>query len=150
MMRLAASVLCALLLVPAPATAADAGARSTALARELMSPFCPGLLLADCRSSAAQELRAEIRDRFERGETEDDIVRDLVARFGSHVRAVPPMEGFGLLAWVFPPFMAAATFLALAWRVRRATPHGHIQEKIVPADDPAMTARLEQELWALD
>jgi cytochrome c-type biogenesis protein CcmH len=147
--RMTYGVLCALVLAAGPAHADDAAVRAAALARELMSPFCPGLLLADCQSSGAQELRTEIRDRVGRGDTSDEIVNDLVARFGPQVRAVPTPEGFGLWAWAFPGLLGAATFLVLAGRLRRATLHGPTSEPL-PAEDPAVTARLDQELWALD
>ena len=147
--RLAAGVMCALLLAATPADADDAGARAVALARELMSPFCPGLLLADCRSPGAQELRAEIRDRVERGETTEEIVNDFVARFGPGVRAVPAAEGVGLVVWVFPGLVGAATLLVLVWRLRRATLHHRTSESMAPGDD-SMSARLDREIWALD
>ena len=38
---------------------------------ELMSPFCPGLLLADCRSDGARHLRAEIGRRLVESEDPD-------------------------------------------------------------------------------
>jgi cytochrome c-type biogenesis protein CcmH/NrfF len=121
-----------------------------ALARELMSPFCPGLLLVDCQSTGAHELRSEIRDRLRRGDTRDDIVDDLVARFGPHVRAVPTPEGLGLLVWAVPGVLGAVTFLVVAWRLRCATRYDAAPQSIPPAGDPAVQARLDQELWALD
>jgi cytochrome c-type biogenesis protein CcmH/NrfF len=145
-----AIVVCAFVLAAAPADADEAGARAHSLARSLMSPFCPGLLLADCQSSRAQELRAEIRGRFGRGETRDQIENDLVARFGPHVRAVPTSAGVGLLAWVLPALLAPATFLVLAWRLRQAMQHDPTPEPLRPAEDPAVAARLDQELLALE
>jgi cytochrome c-type biogenesis protein CcmH/NrfF len=150
MRRLILGVLCVSVLAAAPAKAGDAAAEAVALASELMSPFCPGLLLADCRSSGAQELRAEIHDRLGRGESRDAIVNDLVLRFGPHVRAVPTAEGLGLLVWVLPGVLGAATLFMLIWRVLQATRHDPTTESALPSEDPALTVRLDQELWAAD
>jgi cytochrome c-type biogenesis protein CcmH/NrfF len=147
---LALGLVCVCVLAAAPANADDAGADAVALARELMSPFCPGLLLVDCQSSGAYELRTEIRDRLGRGDTRDDIVNELVARFGPHVRAVPTPEGLGLVVWAFPGVLGAATLLVLARRLRRATRYDPTLHPLLPAEDPAVAARLDQELWALD
>jgi cytochrome c-type biogenesis protein CcmH/NrfF len=57
---------------------------------------------------------AEIRHGFGRGETTDEIVNDLVARFGPQVRAVPVAEGLGLLASIFPGLLGVATLFVLA------------------------------------
>jgi cytochrome c-type biogenesis protein CcmH len=147
---MALGLVCVFVLAAAPANADDAGADAAALARELMSPFCPGLLLVDCQSFGAHELRTEIRDRLGRGDTSEEIVNDLVARFGPHVRAVPTPEGLGLLVWAFPGVLGAATLLGLAWRLRHATRYDPTPQPILPAEDSAVAARLDRELWALD
>jgi cytochrome c-type biogenesis protein CcmH/NrfF len=69
-----------------PCVASAQSREAAELTRELMSPFCPGLLLSDCQSSGARDLRAEIRARVDAGESKGQIVDDLVARFGPGVR----------------------------------------------------------------
>ena len=55
-----------------PPSAAQAEAR--ALSGELMSPFCPVLLLTTCRSQGAVMPRGEIAARFQAGESRKAIV----------------------------------------------------------------------------
>ena len=68
----------------------------------VMSPYCSGRLLRDCPSSAAAELKDRIRERVESGESKEDITQSLVSMFGDEIRAAPPFNGFGVLAWIIP------------------------------------------------
>lgn len=77
-----------------------------------MSPFCPGLLLANCPSPQADSLRRAIAARAAAGESRAHIEADLLATYGEVVRAAPPRRGFGLVAWLAPAALLAA---AGAW-----------------------------------
>ena len=137
-------------LAVSPALANSPGNDAATIARELMSPFCPGLLLADCQSSGAHHLRAEIKSRLEAGETSRDIVDDLAGRYGTSIRGKPTMEGTGALVWVLPAVLAIASLLLLTRWVRTSTVR--VPEPGAPitiGDDP-MLARIDQELLALD
>ena len=138
-----------------PAVSAQTPQQETsALTHGLMSPFCPGLLLADCRSDGARELRAEIAARLGAGETSEAIENDLVQRFGPQIRTVPEFRGVGVLAWMGPPLIGIAGIVFVVAAIRSATRHG------VPGDtgggidgateDPAMVERLRDELDQLD
>lgn len=136
----------------ASAQTVDAGA--SVVTHELMSPSCPGLLLADCRSDGARELRAEITRRLEAGEVSTAVEDDLVARFGGQIRTVPEFKGIGALAWIGPPVLGVTGFIVLvmaigsAKRRRSARPPGSDVEGAL--EDPAMFERLRDELDALD
>lgn len=75
---------------PAESVAAAAApgdvTRATRLFSSLMSPFCPGLTLANCPSVYAETLRVSVRDRLAAGEHPDSVVESLVAAFGERVR----------------------------------------------------------------
>jgi cytochrome c-type biogenesis protein CcmH len=124
------------------------------LTHELMSPFCPGLLLADCRSEGARQLRDEIGRRVAAGEAPAAIEDDLAARFGPTVRAVPAFQGIGAFLWTAPGLFGVFT-LAVAVRViRRATGSrgggGPVARQGVESLDAGMAARIDEELGALD
>ena len=67
-----------------------------------LSPFCPGRTLQDCPSEKATELKTEIRNRLVSGQTEDQVLNDLLKEYGEQYRAAPTMSGFGSLAWLMP------------------------------------------------
>ena len=84
------------------AAAPAGGGYAHALAREIMSPFCPGLSLADCPSSQAHTLRAWISVQEAAGRPRDEVFQELLARYGDQILSAPRARGFGLTAWAIP------------------------------------------------
>jgi cytochrome c-type biogenesis protein CcmH/NrfF len=140
---------CAFALAVSPAVGTGPRHDATTITRELMSPFCPGLLLADCQSSGAGDFRAEIRSRLDAGETSHAIVNDLARRYGASIRGTPAMEGIGVLAWGLPLVLGIASFLPLTRWVRTSAPVPVPDQDASTTIDPLM-ARVDQELLALD
>ena len=122
------------------------------LIQSLMSPYCPGLLLSDCRSEGGRRLRAEIANRIDAGETRVAIEADLVARFGPEIRTVPSFDGFGLIAWIAPGVLGFAGLgLALIAIRHYARPFDDEAEAREPdVADEAVDERVQDELAALD
>lgn len=124
-------------------------AEADRLFHRVMSPYCPGRVLATCGSSAAEVLRKEIRQDLAAGRPADEVEDELYRRFGESIRGVPQTRGIGLLAWVVP---AIAFVLTGGWLVRRMTRIAKFPEK---EDESAVTAspemleRLEDELASL-
>jgi cytochrome c-type biogenesis protein CcmH/NrfF len=133
----------------------DRSSRAHRLETALMSPFCPGLLLADCPSPNAARLRAQIESRFRAGESESAITRDLAARYGATILGSPPADGFGVVLWVTLPLMAAISGVVLVNVVRRSVIRSRLAR---PPDAPEalirettrLSARLDDELRDLD
>lgn len=117
---------------PAAAAAPSAAAQPTAARRaegevnpeaarlidQVMSPFCPGLVLTNCPSLSADSLRRAIRARFDAGATRQQVLAELEAAYGDAVRAAPAQSGFGLLAWVVPGALILLGGFALAAYIR--------------------------------
>lgn len=123
----------------------DAEAKAQRIFTSVMSPYCPGLLLADCPSPAAFELRLEIRKRLVAGESPEAIEQDLYDRYGDVLRAVPPPQRWGLLLWVAPALALAVSLAALTRFVTRRS-GGVVPTSEGLATDPAMAERLQHEL----
>jgi cytochrome c-type biogenesis protein CcmH/NrfF len=124
----------------------DVDRNAQRLFSQVMSPYCPGLLLADCPSPDAFALRAEIRARLAAGEAPADVENDLYARFGNSIRATPEPRRWGLLLWVVPLVVFAASVGGLAWYLAQRRP---IQPPPARATDLRLEARLEDELERL-
>jgi cytochrome c-type biogenesis protein CcmH len=127
--------------------------QANAMTHRLMSPYCPGLLLADCGSQGAGDLRTEIRQRLQRGETADAIERDLVSRFGPVIRTVPAFGGFGLIVWLGPLALGVAGLGFAIFVVRQRASHAGspvVVEFRAAHDDAQLDERLQNELDALD
>jgi len=98
-------------------------AKASEIFNTVMSPFCPGRLIATCPSSAAADLQEEIRGQLAAGATVDDIKAALYERYGEEIRSVPEARGFGLLAWVVPGvfFLVVGAILVVWIRSRART-----------------------------
>jgi len=71
----------------------------------VMSPYCPGALLADCTSSKAAVLRDEIRAELARGRDPQEIVDELIVDYGQQILGAPPLAGAGIVGhrrWLAP------------------------------------------------
>ena len=79
----------------------------------VMSPYCPGRLLSDCPSSEADRLREEIKSSLAGGQSREQVLEDLRARFGDAIRSTPKTEGIGLVGWIMPLVFFAAALIAL-------------------------------------
>ncbi len=107
------------------------------LARDLMSPFCPGRTLAECSSPDAGAVREEIRERLRVGEEPASIRARIEARFGDHVIGVP-RERFG---WALPIVVLVAGAGALVFALRRLLRRPRAAETPIPADVERQLAR---------
>lgn len=130
-----------------PTFASPVDERSRAIFHDFMSPYCPGLLLADCSSRAAATLRTEIREELAAGTPEAEVRASLERRFGERILAAPPRRGFGLVAWL-APYVAVGLACAavVAWCRRRLRLRVPAPNRPAAPVDPALRTRLEDEL----
>jgi len=93
--------------------------------------------------SSATPMRAEIRERLQKGDMVDPIVDSFVTRFGKKVLSAPTTKGFDLSAWIMPFVILCLGLVVVVWiAVRMARPAGAAVEQTPPAVDP----RVEEEL----
>jgi cytochrome c-type biogenesis protein CcmH len=67
-----------------------------------------------------------VRERLKGGDSDQEIVDFIVARYGEFVLLKPRFEVHTLLLWFATPavFLAALLLIALAYRRRQAAAHG--------------------------
>ncbi len=137
----------------AQTTALETSSEATALFHRVLSPFCPGLMLADCPSPDAGTLRQDIKQRLAKGERAEDIERELYRTYGATIRATPEASGFGLGAWLIPPAVFIGfTLLALVaiTRAHRSRQPDASTTSAPPAAIPdEVMARIEDELYEI-
>ncbi len=111
----------------------------------LLSPFCPGRLIANCPSSQAADLRNQIREQLEAGATKDEAVNELYATWGEEVLG----GRRGPLSYGVPiGVIVLAGGLLVVWlRGTSKRPMEHT----APAEqlDPEAEQRLQQEMAGL-
>lgn len=76
--------------------------RYRTLVEELRCPKCQNQNIADSNAPIATDLRREIYRMVEDGQTNEQIVDYLVARYGDFVRYKPPVNAKTLVLWYGP------------------------------------------------
>jgi cytochrome c-type biogenesis protein CcmH len=83
------------------------------------SPYCPGRLLIDCTTHQARELRADIRERIEDGDSQDEVLTWIRSNYGDEALAEPGDSGIAWLIWLGPLVFFVGGAILLAVLVRR-------------------------------
>lgn len=113
--------------------------RARALSAELRCLVCQNQSIDDSNAPLARDLRLLVRERLKSGDSDDDVRRFVVARYGEFVLLKPPFTVSTLMLWLGPPLMLLLTLVFLLVKVRRQKA---AQEQIAPLT-PAEAARLE-------
>jgi cytochrome c-type biogenesis protein CcmH len=134
-----------------PASGAAQSARTTLpiIERQVMCVTCK-IPLNVAQSPAADDERALIQELIDRGQSEAQIKRALVAQYGRNVLALPATHGFDLAAYLVPVFVVLALLAVLAvmlvrWRARARTrsPDAPGEQ---PSLSPAQSALLDADM----
>jgi cytochrome c-type biogenesis protein CcmH len=133
-----------------PATLSD---RTRAVAATLRCPECENLSVADSPSALAGEIRREISNMLQAGQTPDQIRAVFVTRYGESILLSPPASGVTLLAWAIPVAVFAAGLAGAVMVVRRWTrgrapgegsPPEPAEDRLSPEDRRLLAAALEE------
>lgn len=127
MKQLIQGVLLALCLLGSASAAIDAyefkseaeRERYRTLVEELRCPKCQNQNIADSNAPIAMDLRREIYRMLEEGQSNEQIVEFLVARYGDFVRYKPPVNTKTLVLWYGPIVLLVIGFGVLAFILMR-------------------------------
>jgi cytochrome c-type biogenesis protein CcmH len=117
-------------------------ARARTLSQELRCMVCQNQSIDDSDAPLAKDLRVLVRERLTAGDTDNQVIDFLVARYGEFVLLKPPLSLHTLLLWLAPfgvLIIAAIAFLA-GWRRTRTTPEA--AEPKLSTDEEARVAAL--------
>ena len=120
----------------------DLEARYHRLSQELRCPKCQNQNIADSNAPISEDLRALLYQQLEAGASDEEILADMVARYGEFVRYRPAARGAALWLWLAPALMLAVGVLVLVALLRR----GRTQTPELSAEERArLAALLERE-----
>ncbi|MBC7664748.1 MAG: cytochrome c-type biogenesis protein CcmH, partial [Caulobacter sp.] len=102
-------------------TAADPAleARMLAITGELRCLVCQNQTIADSHADLAVDLRQEVREMLQRGQTPDQIRRYMTDRYGDFILYRPPLNATTAVLWGAPAGLLAIALVALAVVIRR-------------------------------
>lgn len=146
--RLALALFLVLAAGPVPAVQPDEmladpalEARARAISREIRCPVCQGETIDDSDAAISHDLRVILRERLLAGDSDDEVIDFLVARFGEFILFNPRASGANWILWLAGPaaLVVAGGGIALALRARRRRP---VPEAPLSADEKARLAEL--------
>jgi len=142
-----AILLLAFAAAPAAGEDSDSPGWSAELAKQVMSPFCPGLALSECPSPQADQLRLWIIAQEQAGAGRAETEQRLYEVWGDQLRHSPRAQGIGILAYAVP---GAAILLggaiALGFLRRQSRRSGRGAEAAPAPDDSELAAMVDREI----
>ena len=100
--------------------------RARALSKELRCVVCQNQDIDSSNAGVARDLRLLVRERLLAGDSDEEVLDFIVARYGNYVLFSPPVKPSTYLLWYGPIalllFGALASGVAIRRGQRRATP----------------------------
>ncbi len=85
------------------------------IASELRCLVCQNQTIADSHAGLAVDLRNQVRDMLQRGQSEQEITDYMTARYGDFVLYRPPLKTTTYLLWLGPLVMVLGGLAILVW-----------------------------------
>jgi len=121
-------VLTLLMAVAVPAWAGEAAPASEdpalekrvmAIAAELRCLVCQNQTIADSHAELAIDLRNQVRDMLRKGQSQEEIVAYMTARYGDFVLYRPPLKESTAMLWFGPALLLIGGVVGLVVVLRR-------------------------------
>ena len=118
-------------------------ARARELSRELRCMVCQNQSIDDSEAPLARDLRLLVRERIAAGDSDNQVIDFLVARYGEFVLLKPRVNQHTLVLWLVPPLALVGGGVAL-WL------HNRRRQKSESTEDPSLFHLTEEEEARLD
>ena len=97
--------------------------RAREISRQIRCPVCQGESIDDSNAPISRDLRIIIRERLTAGDSDEQVIDFVVARYGEFVLFNPRASGSNLILWLAGPAMlVVAGGIAVAAFRRKAVP----------------------------
>jgi len=94
-------------------------ARMLSITSELRCLVCQNQTIADSHAELADDLRRQVREMLVRGDTDQQIIDYMTARYGDFVLYRPPVKATTWLLWFGPGLLLVGGLAALALVLRQ-------------------------------
>ncbi len=110
-------------------------ARMLAITTELRCLVCQNQTIADSHAGLAVDLRKQVREMLQRGDSNRQIIDYMTARYGDFVLYRPPLKGTTAALWFGPAALLVAGVVVLGVTLRRRSRMRPEQFEPEDADD---------------
>src|SRR5262252_112178 len=121
-------------------------ARARVLSHELRCMVCQNQSIDDSEAPLARDLRILVRERLEAGDSDEQVIDFLVARYGEFVLLKPRFSPHTALLWLGPATLLVIGGFGLFVLARRCQVRARSQ-RVIPSEaklTPAEEARLAE------
>ena len=115
-------------------------ARARAISQELRCVVCQNQSIDDSDAPLAADLRAIVRERLSAGDTDEEVMAYIVARYGNFVLLKPPLDLQTILLWSAPLLVLIPGGLGLALYLRRRSRAGGADPAPLSAEERSALA----------
>lgn len=117
-------------------------ARARTISRDLRCVVCQNQSIDDSDAPLAADLRAIVRERLAAGDTDEEAIAYIVARYGSFVLLKPPLDGQTLILWFAPLLVLIPGGLGIALYLRRRGRAGSAQPEPLSIEERHTLGRI--------
>ncbi len=121
-------------------------ARARTLGQELRCLVCQNESIDDSNADLARDLRTIVREKLTAGDSDQQVLDFITARYGDFVLLRPPVRAGTLVLWFGPVVLLAAAIIAMTLRRCR---HAKAEPAPLSSEEDRHLARLLDEETAL-
>jgi cytochrome c-type biogenesis protein CcmH len=119
-------------------------ARARALSKELRCMVCQNESIDDSGAPLAHDLRVLVRERIKSGDSDQQVLDFLVARYGEFVLLRPRLSWHTVALWGLPPavLLIGAVVILMDLRRRRTAQAEEAKANLTPAEEARLAELL--------
>jgi cytochrome c-type biogenesis protein CcmH len=107
------------------------------ITKSLRCVVCQNQSIYESNADIANDMRLLVRERILAGDSKDQVLDYIVARYGDYILLKPPLQGNTILLWMGPPLMAlvlAIVIILLLKTYQHENSYHETEELITPED----------------
>jgi len=93
--------------------------RAREIGRDLRCLVCQNQSIDDSKAGLARDLRQIVRERVAAGDSNEEVLAFVTARYGDYVRLTPPLSAMTVALWASPAVVLALGVVAVLGFYRR-------------------------------
>ncbi|WP_340260503.1 cytochrome c-type biogenesis protein [Roseobacter sp. HKCCA0882] len=114
-------------------------ARAREISADLRCVVCRNESIDESNATVARDLRIFVRERIMMGDSNEQVIAEVVDRYGEYVLMRPPMSGSNLALWLAGPALLLLGFgVAFAFIRTRARSTNPTEAELTPEEQAAL------------
>ena len=115
------------------------------LTQSLRCPQCQNNNIADSNATIAVDMRGKVFELLQEGKSKNDVVDDMVARYGNFVTYDPPMTASTLVLWIAPLLLVLLGVIFLLRRKPKTQSAVKSQDVLTDEDNARLAELLNKD-----